>query len=150
MGVSGFLGRALMDPATGLPNIPYFCLVQEWEERRARRRGYSVRVISVRAESDDDQILQSLSWRLCQELRTSDLIASEGRNAYRILLTSPDSENVDAITKRISAMASAINDQHANAKLRLDVRVHAPTVAVVDAGPCDPRDESILDADPPS
>ena len=33
-----FLGRALTDPATGLPNVPYFCLIQNWEQRRARRR----------------------------------------------------------------------------------------------------------------
>ena len=42
-----FLGRALTDVATGLPNIPYFRIIQNWEERRARRRKTQVRVVRL-------------------------------------------------------------------------------------------------------
>ncbi len=101
MAVNSFLGRALMDPDTGLPNSPYFSIIRDWEERRARRRGYVGRVVTVHAASEDDALLRSLGWRLCQELRTSDLISSEGRNVFRILLTSPDAVNAEFINERI-------------------------------------------------
>lgn len=106
MAISGFLGQALTDPATGLPNMPYFALVQDWERRRGQRRNYSVRVLSLEVSGPSDR---TLPWRLCQELRTSDLIASEGRHSYRILLTSPDAENAGAIGNRIRTMIEKLN-----------------------------------------
>lgn len=145
MAISGFLGRALMDPATGLPNIPYFCIVQEWEERRARRRGYSVRVISLAVESEDEMFLRSLSWRLCQELRTSDLIASEGRSAYRILLTSPDAENIEPIKARIEELADAVNLKNPDAHVKMNVTIHPVPISDVERGPCEPCDESVFE-----
>jgi GGDEF domain-containing protein len=149
MAVSGFLGRALMDPATGLPNIPYFAIVQEWEERRARRRGYEVRVLSMAVECDDDALLRSLAWRLCQEVRNSDLIASEGRSKYRILLTSPDAENAAHIKARIEDMAKSLNREHPQAKLELRVNVQ-PTAPAADVrGPCEPPDASVFDREAP-
>ena len=51
-----FLGRALTDAATGLPNIPYFRIIQNWEERRARRRNTMVRVIRVAAEGGAESL----------------------------------------------------------------------------------------------
>lgn len=138
-----------MDPATGLPNIPYFCIVQEWEERRARRRGYEVRVLTMAVECDDEALLRSLAWRLCQEVRDSDLIASEGRAKYRILLTSPDAENVAPITARIEEMAKSLNREHPQAKLELRVNVQ-PIPAAGDArGPCEPPDASVFDREAP-
>src|SRR5215216_6042173 len=108
MGVSGFLGRALQDPATGLPNIPYFLLIRDWEERRAGRRGYAVRVIRVQVSGGSERQRRALSWHLCQELRGSDLIASEGRDHYRILLTSPDAENAESVAARIGELADTL------------------------------------------
>src|SRR5688500_13881908 len=84
---NSFLGRALMDPATGLPNIPYFSLIRDWEDQRAQRRKYAVRVVKIWVEGGSDRIRRALSWHLCQEMRSSDLIASDGRAHYRILLT---------------------------------------------------------------
>lgn len=149
MAVTGFLGRALMDPATGLPNIPYFMIVQEWEERRARRRGYAVRVLMLAVECDDDALLRSLAWRLCQEVRDSDLIASEGRSLYRILLTSPDAENAETIRARIEEMARSLNSERPQA--RLDVRVTVQPIREVEVvrGPCEPPDASVFDREVP-
>jgi GGDEF domain-containing protein len=145
MAVSGFLGRALMDPETGLPNLPYFSIVRDWEERRAKRRGYAVRVLTIAAECRDEALLRSLGWRFCQELRTSDLIGSEGRSTFRVLLTSPDAENAEAIAERIIAMGGTLNAEHPEAALQLNVIVEPLTHRDGDRGPCDPCDETILE-----
>lgn len=144
MTVSGFLGRALMDPATGLPNLPYFSIILDWEERRAKRRGYSVRVLTISAECGDEALLRSLGWRLCQELRTSDLIASEGRSTFRVLLTSPDAENAAAIGERISAMGSTLIAEYPDSGVQLEVMVEPLDSRAGDRGPCDPCDDSVL------
>lgn len=145
MTVSGLLGRVLADPATGLPNLPYFSIVLDWEQRRARRRGYSVRVLTIGAECEDEALLRSLGWRLCQELRTSDLIASEGPSTFRVLLTSPDAENAEAIAERIGVMGQALSAEHQQAALRLDVIVEPVPVPARDDGPCDPRADQGFD-----
>lgn len=141
MAVSGFLGRALMDPATGLPNLPYFSIIVDWEERRSKRRGYVVRVLTIKAECHDEALLRSLGWRLCQELRTSDLIASEGGCVFRVLLTSPDAENADAIAERIDAMGRALDAEHQGAALRLDVMVEPVSGGKRESGPYDRFDD---------
>jgi PleD family two-component response regulator len=138
-----------MDPATGLPNIPYFAIVQEWEERRACRRGYEVRVLTMAVECDDEALLRSLAWRLCQEVRNSDLVASEGRSKYRILLTSPDAENADHIKARIEELAKSLNREHPQAKLELRVNLQPIPAAGVERGPCEPPDTSVFDREVP-
>lgn len=144
-----FLGRALTDPATGLPNLPYFSLIQNWEERRARRRRTLVRVIRLHVEGGSDAARRLLMWRLCQELRTSDLIASEGRDEFRILLTSPDAENVEAIAERVRAVVSDVNAAHGDAPDAGPLAVAAavedpPGPVAVEKGPCDPCEEHEL------
>ena len=104
------LGRALTDVATGLPNIPYFRIIQNWEERRARRRNTLVRVVTVMVSGGAEGTRRALLWRLCQDLRTSDLIASEGRDLFRILLTTPDAENADAIAERVQQLGGSLVD----------------------------------------
>ena len=147
MAVEGILGRALRDPVTGLPNVPYFCLIRDWEERRARRRKYAVRVLKVAVSGGSERVRRSLSWRLCQELRSSDLIASEGGEHYRILLTSPDAENVESIRARLESMAAEINDREPDeAPFRMDVEIDAERRAASRGeGPCEALDESVLD-----
>src|ERR1051326_8084210 len=100
---------ALTDPATGLPNLPYFCLIQDWEERRAQRRKTLVRVLHLHVISGGDAVRRTLMVRICQEVRTSDLIASEGRDEFRILLTSPDAEQAEGIADRIEQLAATLN-----------------------------------------
>jgi hypothetical protein len=147
MAVDGILGRALRDPATGLPNVPYFCLIRDWEERRARRRQYAVRVLKVSVSGGSERVRRSLSWRLCQELRSSDLIASEGGEHYRILLTSPDAENVESIRARLQSLAAEINERDPDEEtFRVDVEVDAERRASArDAGPCVACEEDALD-----
>jgi hypothetical protein len=140
MAVDGILGRALRDPTTGLPNVPYFCLIRDWEEGRARRRNYAVRVLKVVVSGGSDRVRHSLSWRLCQELRSTDLIASDGGEHYRILLTSPDAENVDFICARLESLAAEINEREPGEDtFRLAVEIDAERrVASRDGGPCAP------------
>ncbi len=148
-----FLGRALTDPATGLPNLPYFFLIQDWEERRAKRRGTHVRVISLHVTGGDDESRRALLLRLCQELRTSDLIASDGGGEYRILLTTPDAENSDAIAERVRSMAASVNGARHNGNdgqsgeggaVTLTVILEAERVPPPDKGPCEPCEEHEL------
>lgn len=141
--VDTFLGRALTDPATGLPNIPYFCLIQNWEERRARRRNTRVRVIRLQVMAGGEEIRRALMLRLCQELRTSDLIASEGKSEFRILLTSPDAEKAGAIAERIDHLAGGLNETHEAPadQLALQVEIEPLADAAEEKGPCGPCDE---------
>ena len=143
MSHDGFLGRALMDPATGLPNVPYFRLIRDWEERRARRRKYSVRVLRVMVQGGDDRARRALGWRLCREVRDSDLIASQGSGHFRILLTSPDAENAELICARIRELGVALSARHRAGAEPLTMHV------TVDgdhhhreSGPCDPCDHA--------
>jgi hypothetical protein len=108
--VPGLLGRALRDPETGLPNAPFFSLIRDWEERRARRRKYRVRVLEISVRGGSEQARGALSWRLAQALRASDLVASQGTECYRVLLTSPDAEHADRIRERIEGVVRAMPD----------------------------------------
>lgn len=140
-----FLGRVLTDPATGLPNLPYFRLITDWEHRRANRRQYAVRVLRVAVSGGDERLRRSLSWHLCRELRTSDLIASEGPGHYRILLTSPDAENVDAIRARIEEIAAELNGRHSPADpvvMQVEVDADSPPSH---GSPCETMDQDTLD-----
>ncbi|HEY8310248.1 MAG TPA: hypothetical protein VIG47_06810 [Gemmatimonadaceae bacterium] len=146
-----FLGRALTDAATGLPNIPYFRIIQNWEERRARRRKSMVRVVKVVVTGGGEGSRRALLWRMCQELRTSDLIASEGRNLFHILLTSPDAENAEAIAERVKHLGESVNNGHRDETeaLELATEVEMPTTLVVEKGPCDPCEDHELIKAPP-
>lgn len=146
-----FLGRALTDVATGLPNIPYFRIIQNWEERRARRRNTLVRVIRVAVTGGADGSRRVLVWRLCQELRTSDLIASEGRDTFHILLTTPDAENAEAIAERVQHLGESLGETSPKVREPLVIRteIEPPTPRTAEKGPCDPCDEHELIKPPP-
>lgn len=142
-----FLGMALTDPTTGLPNLPYFCLIQNWEERRARRRQTLVRVLHLHVLRGGEAARRSLLLRICQEVRTSDLIASQGRDEFRVLLTSPDAERAKAIAERIEQLATALHEtgpDDQEEQLLVRVRIEAPHAVDGDTGPCDPCDEETL------
>ena len=106
-----FLGRALMDPTTGLPNVPYFRLIREWEERRARRYKHSVRTVTLSVSGGDERARRALGWRLCRALRDSDFLASNGPMQFRILLTSPDAEQAESLCRRLEEIVGDLN-QH--------------------------------------
>jgi GGDEF domain-containing protein len=144
--VDTFLGRALTDVATGLPNIPYFRIIQSWEERRARRRKTLVRVIRVGVSGGADAARRALLWRLCQELRTSDLIASEGRDTFHILLTTPDAENAAAIAERVEHLGESLSESgHGDRDpLTVATEIEPPTPPTAEQGPCDPCEEHEL------
>lgn len=144
-----FLGRALTDAATGLPNYPYFQMIQDWEERRARRRKTLVRVVRVEVAGGGPRSRKALMWRLCQELRTSDLIASEGRDRFHILLTTPDAENAEAIAQRVEQLGTLVRVGHAEEPEPLTVAtaVHVPTDLPDEKGPCEPCDDHELTPD---
>ena len=141
-----FLGRALTDVATGLPNIPYFRIIQNWEERRARRRNTLVRVIRVMVSGGGEGTRRALLWRLCQDLRTSDLIASEGRDLFHILLTTPDAENAGAIAERVKHLGGSLagSDPEGTEPLLLRAEVEEPAPLAENTGPCDPCEDHEL------
>lgn len=149
MSPDAFLGRALLDPTTGLPNVPYFRLIREWEERRAQRRKYSVREVTMRVSGGAVRVRRALSWRLCRELRESDLIASGGPGEFHILLTSPDAEYAERVSARIQAMASEINHRHPD-EPPLDVEVEVSPATGIAAGiATEAEREPATDAAPP-
>jgi GGDEF domain-containing protein len=132
MSPDAFLGRALLDPTTGLPNVPYFKLIREWEERRAQRRSYSVREVTMRVSGGAVSVRRALSWRLCRELRESDLIASGGPGEFHILLTTPDAEYADRVCGRIERMALDINELHPD-EPPLEVQMEVTPLTEADA-----------------
>jgi GGDEF domain-containing protein len=107
-----FLGRALRDPATGLPNVPYLQLIRDWEERRGRRRHYAVRVLKISVTGGEERVRRSLGWRLIRTLRDSDFVASQGPSHFQVLLTSPDAEHVGALRARIENVIAEVNQRH--------------------------------------
>jgi hypothetical protein len=120
-------------------------MIRDWEERRASRRKYEVRVLKIQVKGGDERIRRSLSWRLCREIRSSDLIASEGSSHFRVLLTSPDAENAEMISGRIVDMATEINTRHPmSERLELDVEMDTRTLPV-SHGPCEPCDPATLE-----
>ena len=126
MAIEGLLGRVLTDPTTGLPSLPYFLLITDWEGRRASRRKYAVLVLKIAVTGGDDRIRRSLTWRLCGEFRSSDLVASEGSSHFRVLLTSPDAENADAIERRIHEVAGEVNSRYTPVEpLELSVEIES-------------------------
>ena len=98
-----------MDPATGLPNAPYFRLIRDWEGRRAKRYNLALRVVLMSVKGGDQRARRALSWRLCRELRDSDFLASSGPVEVRILLTSPDAEHAETLCRRLEAMVEDLN-----------------------------------------
>ena len=150
MSQNALLGRVLTDPATGLPNLPYFKIVRDWEERRAHRREYMVRVLRVSVAGGDERACRALGWYLCRDLRGSDLIASETAKRFHILLTSPDAENAATIADRIEAMADVLNTRHPAARpLTLSVQVESEFRGGDGVGPCEPCAVADDDEDPP-
>lgn len=109
-----------MDPATGLPNVPYFRLIRDWEGRRAKRYNLALRVVAMSVSGGDQRARRALSWRLCRELRDSDFLASSGPLEFRILLTSPDAEHVPALCRRLDNMVQDLNT-HLPEERRLQV-----------------------------
>jgi hypothetical protein len=135
---STLLGRVLSDPQTGLPSAQYFRIIREWEERRAKRRGYRVRVLHITVGGGEDRIRLSMAWRFCSEFRTSDLLASDGPGRYQLLLTSPDAEQCDSFRERLDRLAASINEAHpAPEPLTITVEVEPERDAGGDErGPC--------------
>lgn len=109
MSPDAFLGRALMDPATGLPNLPYFNIIRSWEEKRAERRGSCVREVRVLLRGGSERLRRMLSWRLYRALRGSDLVATHGPQQLRILLTTPDAEQAEHLCERIREVVKDVN-----------------------------------------
>src|SRR5919199_1684861 len=142
---SALLGRVLSDPETGLPNLPYFRLIREWEERQAKRRGTSVRVLKLFLTGGDERVRRSMACRLCREFRTSDLIASDGASRYRLLLTSPDADHIDAIRERLGRFEATLNEQYPmSERLSIELEVE-PARVPLPRGPCEPADAAQLD-----
>lgn len=136
----GLLARALTDATTGLPSILYFRLIRDWEQRRAERRGYRVRVVRLTVAGGDERLRKSLSWRICREFRSSDLIASDGPSHYRLLLTSPDAENIDIMRQRLEQLAVSVNEKVAkDAPIQFGITLEEER-PVAPAGPCEPCD----------
>jgi GGDEF domain-containing protein len=122
MSHDAFLGQALRDPATGLPNLPYLQLIREWEERRARRRKYDVRILEIEVTGGDERTRRSLSWRLIRALRDSDFLASQGPMRFHVLLTSPDAEHMQTVRDRIANVIVDMNTRY-RCDPPLDVRI---------------------------
>jgi hypothetical protein len=143
------LGRVLTDPATGLPSVPYFRLIREWEERQASRRGTRVHVLRLTVQGGDERIRRSMGWRLCQEFRTSDLICSEGPDRFRLLLTSPDADHVDTIVERLHHLAETVQKTNsAETAFAIAVEVDEERVSKR-CGPCEPADKRSLETPEP-
>ena len=132
-----YQGRALMDPTTGLPNVPYFRLIREWEERRARRYNLAVRTVTLAVSGGDERARRALGWRLCRALRDSDFLASNGPAQFRILLTSPDAEQADSLCRRLEQVVGELN-QHLPADRQV---VGTTTIEEVTAPPAEPEEQ---------
>jgi len=91
-----------------------------------------------------------LMWRLCQELRTSDLMASDGRDDFRILLTTPDAERAEIIAERITTLTDRLREEDGGTSgesIIVSIEVDPLYEGQGDEdGPCDPCDENAFAA----
>ncbi len=124
---NGLLLRTLTDPDTGLPSVLYFRLVREWEERRAARHGGRVRTVRISVRGGDDTSCRRFTFGLCHEFRKGDLLASSGRNQYRLLLVGRDVDQTDTIRERVERLTADTNARSVKeAALVVEVEMDAP------------------------
>lgn len=123
----GLLLRTLTDPDTGLPSVLYFRLVREWEERRAARHGGRVRTVRIAVRGGDEVSCRRFTFGLCHEFRKGDLLASSGRNQYRLLLVGRDVDQTDTIRERVERLTADTNARSLEeAALEVEIEVEEP------------------------
>jgi GGDEF domain-containing protein len=103
------LKRALTDPATGLPNTLYLELIRNWQAAVAERHGGSARVIALAVSGGTDDARRKLAWSLAEAVRKSDLLASEGRERFFLLLALHDDSDLDAVRARVDDVVNSLN-----------------------------------------
>lgn len=124
---NGLLLRTLTDPDTGLPSVLYFRLMREWEERRAARHGGRVRTVRIAVRGGDDASSRRFTFGLCREFRKGDLLASSGRNQYRLLLVGRDVDQADTIRERVERLTADTNARSLEeAALEVEIEVDEP------------------------
>jgi hypothetical protein len=124
---NGLLLRTLTDPDTGLPSVLYFRLVREWEERRAARHGGRVRTVRIAVRGGDDASSRRFTFGLCREFRKGDLLASSGRNQYRLLLVGRDVDQAGTIRERVERLTADTNARSLEeAALEVEIEVDEP------------------------
>ena len=124
---NGLLLRTLTDPDTGLPSVLYFRLVREWEERRAARHGGRVRTVRIAVRGGDDASCRRFTFGLCREFRKGDLLASSGRNQYRLLLVGRDVDQANTIRERVTRLTADTNARSLEeAALEVEIEVDEP------------------------
>jgi hypothetical protein len=125
---NGLLLRTLTDPDTGLPSVLYFRLVREWEERRAARHGGRVRTVRIAVRGGDDASCRRFTFGLCREFRKGDLLASSGRQQYRLLLVGRDVDQTDTIRERVERLAADTNARSSpEVALGVEVEMEEPS-----------------------
>jgi hypothetical protein len=125
---NGLLLRTLTDPDTGLPSVLYFRLVREWEERRAARHGGRVRTVRIGVKGGDDASCRRFTFGLCREFRRGDLLASSGRQQYRLLLVGRDVDQTGTIQERVERLAADTNARSsADAAIGVEIEVEEPS-----------------------
>jgi hypothetical protein len=125
---NGLLLRTLTDPDTGLPSVLYFRLVREWEERRAARHGGRVRTVRIAVRGGDDASCRRFTFGLCREFRKGDLLASSGRNQYRLLLVGRDVDQTETIRERIERLTAEANSRSAQeAAIVVEIEMEEPS-----------------------
>ncbi len=122
---NALLRRALVDPATGLPNTLYLDLIREWERTRAEREGTLLRVIAVTVSGGDAARRRALALELCTAFRRSDLVASEGPERFYILFSVHEAGDTEVVSERVAQAVADVNARLANASsaLEADVRM---------------------------
>ena len=108
----GLLKRVLLDPATGLPNKMYLELIRNWEQSLAERQGMRVLFVALTLRGGTEHDRRTLALHLCESVRKSDFIASEGPERFYLLLAMREPEDLDAVRKRIDDVTRTVNDRY--------------------------------------
>jgi FixJ family two-component response regulator/GGDEF domain-containing protein len=121
--------RSFRDPATKAYTDSYFRDAVRNEIHRAARYGYRFSLLQLeldgleelrqsRSETEFGQWLEALLAHVGRALRSTDVLATEGENRYRILLTSTDGLGTAVLKQRIHEAledADLICRRHTNA-----------------------------------
>jgi GGDEF domain-containing protein len=106
---NALLKRALVDPATGLPNTLYLDLIGDWERGRAERDGKELRLIAVSVCGGDATSRRALALELCGTFRKSDLVASEGAERFYVLFTAQEADDAEVLCERVQSVVDELN-----------------------------------------
>ncbi|MGH7717538.1 MAG: hypothetical protein ACREON_01670 [Gemmatimonadaceae bacterium] len=81
-------------------------------------------IVTLLVEGGPDEVLESLTWRICRGFPSLDLISSDGDRSYRLRAPAMADGDADGLRERIDRMVARLNEYHpSEAPLTIQVSI---------------------------